>query len=346
MLGFILRRILYMFPILAVVTFIIFLLMWMQPGDVVDTMCGLGCPSDLREAMRERFGLSDSIVVQYGRWIYGIVGRPEFSANIPFLTWHVPDFGYSPTRNMPAWDALLGENRWVWTLVLVFSSMFISWLVAIPIGIYSATHKYSLADHTFTLFGFLGLSIPNFVLGLLFLWLVVGVLKLGLQNPFFQVGGILNSNLVGEPIWKPQVVLNFAWHIGPPVLILAASSTSAIIRYMRGSMLDVMEMAYIQTARAKGLKERVVVYKHATRNAINPLISMLGFWIPFMMEGALVIAIIFNLPQIEKTFFESIFNRDNMVVMTGLFVFSVILMLGNLISDVLLALSDPKIRYE
>jgi len=334
-----------MLPILVVVTIIIFFLMWLQPGDVVDSMCGLGCPSSLREVLKDRYGLNDPFVMQYLRWAYGVIGSPAVDVNFPFIHFQAPYFGYSPTRSMPAFDALLRESRWLWTTMLVTVGMFISWLVAIPIGIYSATHKYSLADHTFTLFGFLGLSIPNFVLGLVFLWVVVGILKLGLGNSFFQIGGVLNAEYVGQPI-SFEVILNFLWHFVPPVLILAAASTSAVIRYMRGSMLDVLEMAYVQTARAKGLSERIVVYKHALRNAINPLISMLGFWVPYMMEGALIVAIIFNLPQLETTFFNAIFNRDNMVVVSGLFVFSMILMVGNLVSDVLLALSDPKIRYE
>lgn len=345
MLSFIARRLLYMLPILVVVTVIIFLLMWLQPGDVVDAMCGLGCPSALREALKDKYGLNDPLYVQYARWVYGVVGSPSINGEFPFLHFQVPYFGYSPTRSMPAFDALLGENRWLWTILLVTVAMTISWLIAIPIGIFSATHKYSLADHVFTFFGFLGLSVPNFVLGLTFLWLVVGVLKLGLGNSFFQIGGVLNAEYINQPITF-EVVMNFLWHFMPPVLILAAASTSAVIRYMRASMLDVLEIAYVQTARAKGLSERVVVYKHALRNAINPLISMLGFWVPYMMEGALIIAIIFNLPQLETTFFRAIFNRDNMVVVSGLFVFSLILMVGNLISDILLALSDPKIRYE
>ena len=334
MLSFITRRLLYMLPILFIVSFVIFLLMWMQPGDVVDSMCGLACPPNLREAMRENFGLNDPFLIQYGKWAYGVFFSPTLNTNFPFLHFHEPDFGFSPTRSMPALQALLGENRWVWTILLVLSAIVVSWLIAIPIGVYSATHKYSLADNTFSFLGFIGISMPNFILGLIFIWLIVGVFKLGLHDDFFAIGGILNTEYVGEPLsW--EVVLNFLWHFGPPVLILAGASTAIVIRYMRSNMLDVLEMAYVKTARAKGLKERIVVYKHALRNAINPLVSMLGFWIPVMMEGALVIAIVFNLPQLETAFFQAIITRDNMIVMSGLFVFSLILMFGNLISDIL-----------
>ena len=345
MISFIVRRLIYMLPILFIVSFIIFLLMWMQPGDVVDSMCGLACPPDQRAALRAQYGLDESFVIQYAKWVHGVFFSPTLEPTFPFLHLHEPDFGYSPTRSMPALHALLGENRWLWTILLVFSSMIISWMVAIPIGVYSATHKYSLADNTFSFLGFIGISLPNFILGLLFIWFIVGVLNLGIHDKFFSIGGILNTEYVGEPITL-EVVLNFLWHFAPPVLILAFASTAIVIRYMRSNMLDVLEMAYVKTARAKGLKEHFVIYKHALRNAINPLVSMLGFWIPMMMEGALVIAIVFNLPQLETSFFQAIITRDTMIVMSGLFVFSLILMFGNLISDILLAITNPKIRYE
>jgi peptide/nickel transport system permease protein len=345
MLSFVARRFFYMLPILFVVTVIIFLLMYFQPGTIVDKLCGLVCPKEQREALEKKYGLDQPFHVQYLKWLEGVLPI-AFKSEPPFIaSLKSPDFGWSPGFTMPAWQALVGENRWIYTLLLVLVSMVISWVIAVPIGIYSATHKYSPADHTFTFLGFLGLSIPNFILGLLFFWVVVGIIKIGHIDPFFQVGGFLNPDLHGKPI-DLKVVLNFLWHFLPPVFILAAANTAAIIRYMRGSLLDVLDMEYVQTARAKGLTERIVIYKHAVRNAINPLISMLGFWIPYMLEGALIIAIIFNLPQIEKTFIQSIENRDSTVVMAGLFVFSVILLIGNLISDILLALSDPKIRYD
>lgn len=344
MVGFIARRFIYMVPILFIVTLIIFLLMFFQPGNIVDKMCGLTCPKELRAKLEEKYGLDRPWYEQYGKWIAGVL-PVAVSTESPYVQFKDPDFGWSPGRTMPAWQALIGENRWLYTLLLVAAGMLFSWAIAVPIGIYSATHKYSAADHTFTFFGFLGLSIPNFILALIFFWLMVGIIRIGSIDPFFQVGGFFNPECQGKPLTL-YCGLNFVWHFIPPVLILTAANTAAIIRYMRGSLLDVLDMEYVQTARAKGLAERVVVYKHAVRNAINPLLSMLGFWIPVMLEGALIIAWVFNLPQIERSFLEAIENRDNTVVMTGLFVFSLILLVGNLIADILLALSDPKIRYD
>lgn len=337
MISYIVRRVLYMIPMLVAITIAIFLLMYIQPGDAVDVLCGLGCPPDLREEMREQYGLDEPVYAQYANWISGVICMNG--------TGRCPDFGWSVNTSQPAWSALVGDNRFAYTAALLLVAMMVSWLIAIPIGIYSATRKYSLGDHVFTFLGFVGLSVPNFILGLLFIFFVVVVLQLSSVDPFFQVGGFLNADLYGEPFSAYKAV-NFLWHFLPPVFIIAAANIAAITRYMRGSLLDVLGMDYVQTARAKGLSERIVVWKHAVRNAINPLITMLGFWLPYMMEGALVIAIVFNLPQMEKTFIEAIEFRDASVVMSGLFVFSVILMLGNLIADILLALSDPKIRYE
>ena len=327
-----------MIPLLWVVTIIIFFLMWLQPGDVVDVMCGLGCNDERREALKEIYGLDQPVYVQYVNWVSGVVTKL--------------DFGYSPRMNMPALEVLAGEGRWFYTLLLITVAMFISWVIAVPIGIYSATHKYSLSDHFFTFLGFIGLSVPNFILGLLFIWFTVAVLRLGqLDLPgewdgfFSGIGGFISPKYRDTP-YSFVGIVNFLWHFLPPVFILAAANIAQIVRYMRGSLLDVLGMQYVQTARAKGLKEKIVVWKHAVRNAINPLISMLGFWMPYMLEGAIVVAIIFNLPQIEKSFFDAIANRDSAVVVSGLFMFSVILMFGNLISDVLLGLSDPKIRYD
>jgi len=327
-----------MIPLLWIVTVIIFFLMWLQPGDVIDVICGLGCNDVQRNALKDKFGLDQPVYVQYWNWLVGVVTRL--------------DFGYSPRMNMPALGVLAGDGRLFYTVLLIAVSMMLSWMIAVPIGIYSATHKYSMTDHVFTFLGFIGLSVPNFILGLLFMWLVVVVLNLqsiklpGDYAEFFSCVGGFRCSYYREDVWSLPSILNFLWHFLPPVFILAAANMAQIIRYMRGNLLDVLGMQYVQTARAKGLKEKVVVWKHAVRNAINPLISMLGFWMPYMLEGAIIVAIVFNLPQIEKAFFDAIENRDSAVVTSGLFIFSVVLVLGNLVSDILLALSDPKIRYE
>jgi peptide/nickel transport system permease protein len=335
MLQFIIRRVLYTLPLLFFVSLLIFALMQAQPGDYVDALCGTeGCggpSSPLRDQLRERYGIDEPFHIQYVKWVTRVAC--------------CLDFGYSFATQSPAWWTLVAENRWLYTFALIISSMVISWFLGISIGVYSATHRYSLGDKAFTFFGFLGISIPHFIFSLLFIYFMVSVIGIGNIDQFFMIGGLLNPEYVNKPLSLISF-LNFLWHFIPPVLILAAGSTAIIIRYMRGSILDILGMDYISTARAKGLKERWVIYKHTLRNAINPMITMLGFWIPMTLEGALVVSILFNLPQIEKTFFDSIENRDTAVTTTGLVIFSAILIVGNLVSDILLALSDPRIRYD
>lgn len=328
MLPFIIRRILLTIPLLLVTTLIIFLLIQAMPGNVVDTLCGLSCPPQVKEALIEKYGLDQPILIQYANWVGGIVC--------------CLDFGYSPLTSAPAWFALVSEGRWFYTMLLIMSALIISWMIGMAVGVYSATHKYSLGDKAATLFSYVGLSIPNFIAGMLFIFIVVVLIQPG---DWFQFGGPFNSEYANQPMsWMK--FLSMVWHFGPPILILAMANTAIIARYMRANLLDVMSQAFVQTARAKGLREKLVIYKHAFRNALNPMVSMLGFWIPMMMEGALIIAIVFNIPQLENTFVQSLNGRDYTVVMAGLFMFSFILVMGNLISDIILALSDPKIRYD
>lgn len=335
MLQFIIRRVLSTLPVIFFVSLVIFGLMQAMPGDYIDDLCGPeGCggpDSPTRDELRKRYGIDQPAHIQYFMWVRRVVC--------------CLDFGYSFATQSPAWWTLVAENRWLYTFALILGSMAISWFIGISMGIYSATHRYSLGDRFFSFVVFLGLSIPHFIFCLVFIFVMAVVIGIGNLDPFFMVGGIINPEYVNKPL-SLEIILNFLWHFIPPVLILSAANTAIIVRYMRGSILDVLAMEYISTARAKGLKERIVIFRHALRNAINPLITMLGFWIPITLEGALVVSILFNLPQIEKTFFESIGHRDYAVTATGLVIFSGILIIGNLISDILLAASDPRIRYE
>jgi peptide/nickel transport system permease protein len=211
-----------------------------------------------------------------------------------------------------------------------------------------------------TFLGFLGLSIPNFLLALFFLELMVQ-LQVG-QRLGLGIGKLLDGDLltacwvfgtgntcgawwnVSQYNWSK--IVNFLWHLWPVIIIVGAANVASLMRYMRGNLLDVLGEPYVQTARAKGLTERVVVYKHAVRNAINPLVSMLGFWIPLMFEGMIVTAAVLDIQVVELNYWQALSNEDQPVILAGLLFFGVILLVGNLLSDILLALVDPKIRYE
>lgn len=189
--------------------------------------------------------------------------------------------------------------------------MLLTWLVSIPLGIYSATHQYKVSDHTLTFFGFLGLSIPNFFFALVVLWMLVAVFHVG---PDLGVGGLFSNKYIEAP-WSWNKFLNLLWHLWPVWLVVGTSGMAGLMRYMRGSLLDTLRLPYVQTARAKGLSERVVIYKHAVRNAINPLITMLGMSLPNLLSGTLVTAIIFNLPTVERAYWQSLNAQDQYVTM-------------------------------
>jgi peptide/nickel transport system permease protein len=278
--------------------------------------------------MMANYGLDKPFYVQYWLWLKQIVTNR--------------DFGTSFETMRPVYWTLFMGDRLMWTIVISSSTMLLTWLIAIPLGIYSATHQYKSSDHTLTFFGFLGLSIPNFFFALVVLWLLVAVFKVG--NYGLGVAGLFDNRFINAP-WSLAKIGNVLWHIWPAWLVIGTSGMAGLLRYMRGSLLDTLSLQYVQTARAKGLSERLVVYKHAVRNAINPLVSMLGMNLPTLVSGSLVTAIVLNLPTVERAFWSALQMQDTYVIMGGLLFFSLFLLLGNLLADILLAWVDPRIRY-
>ena len=329
MITYIVRRTLYMLPLLIIVSLISFLLIYIMPGDYL-TRARLN-PQVTQETlnqMRASYGLDKSVLVQYWLWLKQIVLHG--------------DFGTSFETMQPVFWTLFMGDRLMWTILISLSTMVLTWLVSIPLGIYSATHQYKASDHTLTFFGFLGLSIPNFFFALVLLWLLVAVFKVG--NHGLGVGGLFDNRFINVP-WSLAKFGNLLWHIWPAWLVIGTSGMAGLIRYMRGSLLDTLSLQYVQTARAKGLSEHTVVYKHAVRNAINPLVSMLGMSLPGLVSGSLVTAIVLNLPTVERAFFSALQMQDQYVIMGGLLFFSLFLLIGNLLADILLAWVDPRIRY-
>ena len=318
-----------MFPLLILVSLISFGLIQVMPGDYL-TRARMN-PQITQETfsqMMANYGLDKPFYVQYWLWLKQIVTNR--------------DFGTSFETMRPVYWTLFMGDRLMWTIVISSSTMLLTWLISIPLGIYSATHQYKSSDHTLTFFGFLGLSIPNFFFALVVLWLLVAVFKVG--NYGLGVGGLFDNRFIGAP-WSLAKIGNVLWHIWPAWLVIGTSGMAGLLRYMRGSLLDTLSLQYVQTARAKGLSERLVVYKHAVRNAINPLVSMLGMNLPTLVSGSLVTAIVLNLPTVERAFWSALQMQDTYVIMGGLLFFSLFLLLGNLLADILLAWVDPRIRY-
>jgi peptide/nickel transport system permease protein len=327
MTAFIIRRLLGMIPTLFAVSLITFVIIQLPPGDFMTSLqaqvaaTGSGLNAEALDALRQRYGLDQPLVLQYLRWIAGFPRG---------------DFGYSMEWNAPVWD--LVASRFAFTILLGGLAMIVMWVISIPIGVYSATHQYSLGDNVFTFLGFVGLSIPDFMLALIYLVFVTLVLG-------WSAAGLYSPGMESAP-WSIEKVLDLLNHLWAPVLILAFAGTAELMRIMRGNMLDVLSHQHITTARAKGLRERLVINKYAVRVAINPLISVLGMQIPKLISSSIIIGVVLSIPTIGPMFLRSLISQDMYLAGFILLAMTVLLLIGNLMADIGLAWADPRIRLE
>jgi peptide/nickel transport system permease protein len=224
------------------------------------------------------------------------------------------------------------------TVLISVCTLAFAWLVAIPIGIYSATHQYSAGDHFFMTIGLVGISIPSFLLALIFMVIAALVFDQ-------SVGGLFSPEYVDAP-WSLAKFVDLLKHLWIPVIIVGTSGTAALSRIMRGNLLDVLRMPYITSARAKGLREPRVIYRHAVRNAIHPLIMLLGTSLPQIISGATIVSIVLSLPTAGPLYFAALRQQDMYLAGTFLILLAAILVIGNFLADILLVWVDPRIRYE
>ncbi len=327
MFSFIIRRLLGMIPTLILVSILTFIIIQLPPGDFFSTLqalaasSGSGADQASMDKLREIYGLDQPVTVQYFKWISGFVKG---------------DFGYSFEWNCPVAE-LIGD-RLALTLLLSVISLVIMWLIAIPIGVYSATHQYSWGDNLLTFLSFLGLSVPDFMLGLVYLSIGIFVFSI-------SVTGLYSPNMEEAP-WSIAKFLDLLNHLIWPALILGVSGIAQLVRIMRGSLLEVLGQQYITTARAKGLKENVVISKYAVRVAINPLISVMGMQLPSLVNGATVLGIVLTLPTTGPMFVRALTSQDMYLAGSFLLFLALMLMFGNLLADIALAWADPRIRLE
>jgi peptide/nickel transport system permease protein len=326
MLAYIGRRILGMVPTLVIVSVVTFIIIQLPPGDFFTTraieaaMSGGGQDKETVKKMQERYGLDKPLYVQYWRWVSGFPRG---------------DFGYSLEWNSPVLPIVLG--RMSYTIQVGGLSLLFMMGVAVPIGIYSATHQYSFGDHALSLVGFLGLSLPGFLLALL--WMFFGIIILRIP-----VGGEISLQMADQP-WSLVKVLDYLNHLWPPAVILGLASTAQLQRIMRGNLLDVMGQQYITTARAKGLKEREVVNKYAVRVAINPLISVMAMEVPKIISESTIVGIVMSVPTTGPLLLRSLLTQDMYLAGTFLLFMTLLLMISNLLADIALAWADPRIVY-
>jgi len=315
---YIIRRLLGMIPILLGVTVIIFCLLKITPGDPLSAKLDPSMSRETKEAIREQYGYNDPIPVQYARWLGNAVKL---------------DFGESVYFRRPVGKVI---NTYIWNSVLLnIVVIVLSYLIAIPLGIISATKQYSLTDMFLTVFALIGISMPSFFFGLLMMkWFSV-------ELKWFPVSGMTTA---GAEYTGLKHVLDVTHHLILPAMVLTLGSLAYLMRYTRTNMLEVIRSDYIRTARSKGLKEKVVIYKHAFRNAMIPIATFLGMSLAGVFAGSIISERIFVWPGIGQVYLIALNNRDYELIMGYNLITCILVLLGNLLSDVLVALTDPRIR--
>ena len=328
MLKFITLRMVWMLPFLVAISFISFVLIQLPPGDYVTTyIATLAASNEIVDQntaadLRSRFGLDQPMIVQYWKWISNIVLHG--------------DFGLSFEWQQPV-SELIWE-RMSLTLVLTFSTLLLTWGIALPIGVFSAVKKYSIGDYVVTFFSFLGLAVPSFLLALVLMYFAA--VEFGQS-----VGGLFSEEYQNAP-WNWDKFIDFLQHLWIPVIILGVSGTASLIRVMRANMLDELNRPYVTTARAKGLSEFTLLVKYPMRLALNPFISTIAWLLPNLVSGSIIVAIVMSLPTAGPLLLQSLMSQDMYLAGAFILLICALTVVGSLISDILLALVDPRIRLE
>ena len=312
---------LQLIPMLLGITVMSFVIIQLSPGDfLAEIRLNPIVSQETVDRMRTNFGLDQPLHVQYLRWLTNIVRG---------------DFGYSFAYQVPVlW---LVRSRLFNTLLLNIIALIVAWAIGIPIGIHAATHQYSWSDNLLSLFSYVGISTPTFFSGLLLLFFAF-------KTGWLPIGGMTSLDYDLFP-WYGKA-FDVARHLVIPVMVLGVLAVAGLTRQMRANLLEVLRQDYVKTARAKGLAERVVVNKHAVRNAINPLITIFGFELGGLLSGSAILEVVIGWPGLGQLILDAVVRKDLYVVMGSLVIGGVTLVLGNLIADILLAYSDPRIRYD
>ena len=319
---YILRRLLQILPLLFGISVLTFLLLYLAPGDFLNQMAeNPSISSATIESMRHRFGLDQPWYVQYALYLKNL-----------FLHF---DFGESFSRHQPVFTVI--REGLVNTLMLAGAAMVVTWGLAIPLGVWAAVRQYSWVDKTLSLLAFLWLSVPEILSGLL-------LLMLAARTGWFPVGGMRSIDY--DDLDALGKVADVAHHLVLPALVVGLIPLASRMRQMRGNLLDVLRLDYVTTARSKGLGENVVVFKHALRNALNPMITLFGYTLGALVSGSFVAEIIFSWPGLGRITLDAILTQDQYLVMGSVLMASVVLILGNLVADILLAIADPRITYD
>lgn len=304
-----------------------FVIIRLPPGDFVDAYIanlaasGSSVSADQAEAMRREYGLDRPVVVQYGIWMGRVLNG---------------DFGVSMVWRRPVTE-VIGDRLWL-TMAVSVSALFLTWMIALPIGIYSAMRQYSIGDYIFTTLGFMGLAIPNFLLALILMY--VGFRYLGLN-----VGGLFSAEYA-QADWSLGRAWDLMKHLPLPAAVLAMAGTAQLIRIMRANLLDELRKPYVVTARAKGLTEMRAVLKYPVRAALNPFASSLAYLFPYLVSGSIIVSLVLGLPTVGPLLLQALVAQDMFLAGAIVLLLGVMTVIGTLISDMLLMWIDPRIRLE
>ena len=327
MMRYVVRRLLLLPLLMLLYSFVIFVIIQAPPGDFLTSYMaalsssGSSASVEQMQALRHQYGLDQPFLVQYLYWLLNLLRG---------------DLGLSLEYQRPNLDLISAQLTL--TVALALMSFVLTWAIAVPAGIYSATHQRSLLDHVFTVINYIGVATPNFMLALVLMWVAFAYFGI-------SVTGLFSPDFADAP-WSVARVLDLLGHIWLPALVLSIAGTARLTRIMRANLLDELNKPYVMTARAKGMSEWRVVLRYPVRLALNPLISTIGWYLPALFSGSLIVATVMNLPNIGPLLLRALINRDMYLAGGILLIYSFLTIVGTLLSDVLLALVDPRIRME
>jgi peptide/nickel transport system permease protein len=328
MAKYILKRVLYMIPTLFVISLISFTIIQLPPGDFLTSyvatlrQSGENIDAEAIKALEEQYGLNQPIYVQYGKWITGIVTRG--------------DFGLSFEWRQPVSELIWG--RLGLTVMISLFTILLTWLIAIPTAVYVATHQYSFLDYLMSFISFIGLGTPGFLIALVYLWVMLSAFGV-------NAAGLFSEQYLNAP-WSLAKFGDMLGRIWAPVLILALENTASIVRTVRANLLDELNKPYVETARAKGLKERLLIWKYPVRVALNPFFSTIGWTLAALVSGETLVAVVLNLPTSGPLLLRALTSQDMYLAGAFVLLLSTLTVIGTLISDIVLAIADPRIRLE
>jgi peptide/nickel transport system permease protein len=327
MLSYLIRRVLFALFTCWAISVLAFVIITLPPGDFVDayisnlSASGSGISNEQAEQLRAEYALDQPIWVQYARWM-GLMLRG--------------DLGMAMEWQRPVTE-VIGDRLWL-TMVVSFAAVVLTWIVALPIGIYSAVRPYSPLDYLFTLLGFLGLAIPSFLLGLL-------ILYFGFVYFNANIGGLFSPEFIDAP-WSWAKIVDLLKHLPIPAIILGIASMAQAIRIMRANLLDELRKPYVVTARAKGLSEWRAIWKYPVRVALNPFASTIGYTLPYVVSGSIIVSLVLGLPTVGPLLLRSLIAQDMFLAGAIVLLLGVLTVIGTLVSDLLLMWIDPRIRVE